>query len=85
MKTEELLAQVMKAGRFKSKEAAEEAALRSYLEHIRERNIARGGYFLLIEVDVDLVGEAKMRAPHRSRAEALQAALEHFLRVTGQQ
>jgi hypothetical protein len=83
MKTEELLAQVVKAGRFKSKQAAEEAALRSYLDHLHERDVARGGLVLLIEEKVDLAAEAKLRAPHASKVEALKAALEHFLRVNG--
>jgi Arc/MetJ family transcription regulator len=44
---DQLLAEVVRVGRFKTREAAEEAALRAYLEHVFEQRRARGGHFLI--------------------------------------
>ncbi len=80
-KTDELLDQVVKLGRFKSREVAEEAALRAYLEHVHELRRARGGVFLILEWNASLIQRAKHEGEHASKTDALQAALEHFLRV----
>jgi hypothetical protein len=77
--SDDKLARAQAAGRFKTREAAERAALEAYVQSLEAR-----GVIAVIEADTEddvqrAVRVARLLGGHRSRAAAIDAALDYYL------